>query len=222
MRGKVRRASKTHDTLLRKDSDFPHITALLAHNVVGEKLPPFIVLPNSLQNRPRELDEFDSTGQVWFASSSSGWMNAELFHVWSVLFINWVSEYRCKLPSSIRFHRALLVMDGHVSRECPRALFMLFKAGIDVLILPAHTTHITQMFDVCLAAPLKSVFAVNLQKLLKDCPPLPSSALIAKMRYCVVQALLSAWNSVCTPMACAKAARKTGWYPFSKEASAIS
>ena len=207
---------------MRKDSDLPHITALLAHNVIGVKLPPFIILPNSLQNLPAELAEFSSNERVWFASSSSGWMNADLFHVWSILFINWLSTYRCKLHPSIRNHRALLVMDGHASRECPRALEMLRRAGVDVLILPAHTTHITQMFDICLAAPLKKAFAANMQKLLKDCPELPNETMIGKLRYCSIEALLSSWESVCTSMSCSKAAKKAGWYPFSEEAAASS
>ena len=179
MRGKVL-STKEHDALLRRDSDIPHISAMCCHNIMGEKLPPFIVLPNSLQSLPNELQEFVNTDQAWFASSSSGWMNADLFQVWCVHFINWLSVYRMRLPLTIRNKRALLVMDGHASRECPKALELLRRAGIDLLILPAHTTHITQMFDICLAAPLKKLFAKYMQKLLHDSAEVARPTMISK------------------------------------------
>ena len=34
--------------------------------------------------------------------------------------------------------------------------------------------------------------------------------------------MISAWQSVCTPIACNKAAEKAGWFPFSEEAAASS
>ena len=34
--------------------------------------------------------------------------------------------------------RALLIMDGHTSREYPLALLLLRNAKVDVLIIPGH------------------------------------------------------------------------------------
>ena len=193
--------SKDHDALLRKDSDLPHIIALLAHNAIGAKLLPFIIFPNS-QNQHSKPSYWTfrilfNWNKIWFASPSSEWMNADLFQVWSVLFINWLSTYRCKLHPSIRNQHGLLMMDRRASWECPRALEMLRRAEVDVLILPAHPIHITQMFDICLAAPLKKAFTSNMQKLLKDSPELSNETMIGKLRYFYIEALLSACKSVC-------------------------
>lgn len=59
-------------------------------------------------------------------------------------------------------------MDDHGSRECPLTLHLLKCNAIDVLILPAHTTHITQMFDVRLAHPLKNLSAKIMKKLIQE------------------------------------------------------
>ena len=45
--------------------------------------------------------------------------------------------------SGIR-ERALLLLDGHVSRNMSDALQLLQNAGIDLLIFPVHMTHLVQ------------------------------------------------------------------------------
>ena len=216
-------SNSSHDSLLRKTTDIPHITGMCCHTCTGKAVPPMIILPNSIQNLPVELQEFENAGLAWFASSKSGWMNRDIFLVWVIQFINWLSFYRITLPQAIRNARALLVMDGHGSRECPVALDLLRRNGIDVLILPAHTTHITQMFDVGLAASLKKSFAKNMQKMIKESPLIgDETSQIAKLRYCAVASFISAWQSVATFKMCMKAASKTGWYPYDEEAAASS
>lgn len=144
------------NTCLRKEIDLPHILCMCAHTASGIALPLFIILPNSIQTLPDELCDFVANGQAWFGSSKSGWMSRDLFLVWVIHIIHWVSIYKTNFDKSIRNKRLLLIMDGHGSRECPLVLYLLKVSCIDVLILPAHTIHITQMFDVCFAHPLKS------------------------------------------------------------------
>ena len=212
-----------HDALLRRESDIPHITAMCCNNVIGNGPPPMIILPNSLQKLPAELKQFELEDAAWFCSSKSGWMNRDLFLVWSVHFLNWLSLYRVSLPSNIRACRALLVVDGHGSRECPLALQILAQQGVDVLVLPAHTTHITQMFDVVLAAPLKKAFTKYMRKLIKENPLNGEEhTQIARLRYYSIISFLSAWQNVRTLKMCTKAAATTGWYPFDADAAASS
>ena len=213
----------SHDALLRKTSDIPHITGMCCHCVTGAKPPPMIILPNSIQNLPPELQEFEISGLAWFASSKSGWMTRDIFLTWCINFINWLSVYRQTLPSTIRDARALLVTDGHGSRECPIALELLRRNNIDILILPAHTTHITQMFDVGLAASLKKVIAQTLSKLLKGVDLSgEESSKISKLRHAVISSFITGWQSVCNYKMCRKAAAKTGWYPFNESAASES
>ena len=209
-----------HSVLLN-EFKIPHITALCVHNLVGAHPPPFIILPG-LQNLPDELREFDESGRAWFCSSQSGWITRDLFFLFTVHFINWLSLYRSTLPADIRELRALLVLDGHTSRECPLALLLLRNAKVDVLTIPGHSSHVTQMFDVILASPLKSTYTKILNQLLKKNHVQRGTSLIAKARYLAVYAFITAWDNVCTMYNCQKAAEKCGYYPFNEQAVASS
>lgn len=201
-------------TTLASEIDLPHITCMCAHTGNGIALPLFIILPNKIQTLPQELEEFSENGQAWFASSKSGWMTRDLFLVWTIHIIHWLSMYRSNLDKSIRNKSTLLVMDGHGSRECPLALHLLKCNGIDVLILPAHTTHITQMFDVCLAHPLKQLSAKIMKKLIQENEGQKTQSKISIIRKSAVKAIISAWSSVCNVQSCEMAAKVTGFYPF--------
>ena len=45
-------------------ADMPYISAILAHNVLGVGLPPFIIL-TSLKNLPDELRRLSASQQIW-------------------------------------------------------------------------------------------------------------------------------------------------------------
>ena len=118
-----------------------------------------------------------------------------------------------------RFRMALLIIDGHSSRACPLALLLLRKASIDVLILPSHTTHVLQLFDVGLVSPLKTAFSPLFWKVLKEAinnQQLPTNA--PKLRYSAVMGFLDAWKVTYTHKNCLSAAKAVGLYPFDLQA----
>lgn len=228
-KGKVLIAQENENTeqtkkkkVVRKMFKIPHITAVCCHSANGAKLPPMIILPDT-KHLPPELYEFDENGTAWFCSSPSGWMCRDLFLIWSIHFINWLSIYRKTLSVTIRDKRALLILDGHSSRECPLALLLLRNARVDVLVLPGHTTHVTQMFDVVLAAPLKCEYARLLAKQMKDNGiKRGDKSQSALKRRLAIYCFLSAWDKVCTTHHCTKAAAVCGYKPFKEDAIASS
>jgi hypothetical protein len=52
----------------------------------------------------------------------------------------------------------LLIIDGHKTRLNLTASLIFWLSGIDVLVHPAHSTQLLQMFDAVIAEPLKIVF----------------------------------------------------------------
>ena len=221
-KGKVLISDDNDERVIRKMFKIPHITAVCCHTANGVKLPPMFILPD-IHNLPEELYEFDESGRAWFVSSPSGWMCRDLFLVWTLHFINWLSLYRQTLPATIRNNRALIILDGHSSRECPIALLLLRNANVDVLVLPGHTTHVTQMFDVVLAAPLKTEFAKLLAKMLKiNGIQRGDKSQIAQKRKLAIYCFITAWDRVCTLHHCTKAAAKCGYHPFKEDAIASS
>ena len=200
------------------NNDMQHISAMLIHNVLGVGLSPFIIL-TSLKNLPDELRRLAESQQIWVTSSVNGYMTRDLFLIWIIHFINWMSHYRLTLPGHLREATALLIVDGHTSRECPIGLLLLRKAKIDVLVIRSHCTHVLQMFDVVLAGPLKQEFTAKFRKLLKKSDNLSGTTAAAKVREAAVLAFVHAWRHACTPVNCVTAARKTGYYPLNVQAA---
>ena len=132
----------------------PHITACVTIGAAGYVMKPLYIIPN--KKTLKGLEMFD--GKAFFASSSSGWMNKNIFTYWGILFLTQMSRYRLDLPPELRDKRILLLLDGHKSRV-NFFIAMLFDIyGIDILIFPGHTSHLLQAFDVAIASPLKTAY----------------------------------------------------------------
>lgn len=129
---------------------------MLSHNTIGHYPSPFIIIPD-LKNCPDDINEFITLLKIWSCSTESGWQNGDSFLPWTINFINWLSENRIKLYRKIQNQKAILIIDGHSSHENPISLYIMKINNIDMLVLPAHTIHLLQMFDVGLS--LKKLFS---------------------------------------------------------------
>ena len=136
------------------DDVYPHMTACVTIGATGHVMKPLFILPN--KKKLGELEEF--TNSAHFASSPSGWMNKKIFTYWAMCFVTEIMVYRFGLPESLRKKRILLILDGHKSRANFMVAKMLDFFGIDILILPGHTSHLLQPFDVSVASSLKTEF----------------------------------------------------------------
>lgn len=201
----------THDEEVAK-----HITAMCAHSAGGASVPPFILL-SQLVKLPQDLaaPEICSPDVAWFASSDKGYMTEKTFYIWTCMFLAWLSGYRASvLPDCLKQANILLVMDGCLAHGAPEALHLFAKHNVTVLILPAHTTHLLQPFDVVLAGPLKAAFrhyVAEEKAKLRDVPLTGA----ARSRSILVRAFIHAWRSVATPGACARSFEAVGIFPIS-------
>ena len=186
---------------------FTHMTAMVTICAGGEKVPPMLILSN-LQNLPTNLNSFKTF--AWWGSSTSGWMTKSLFTSWCVNFAHWSTKYRERLNTNSRF---MLLMDGHLSRMNASAMHYLFIHGIDVIILPAHSSHITQPFDVGIASSLKCKYKKYLIKFIRE---IPEGTLMGTdlSRLLGVSAFFEALSTVCSPLMQRKAFETTGICPF--------
>ena len=209
MKRKVILPANTSREFTQAKISLPHFTAMCAHNMYGTPLTSFVILPK-LQNLPPELKEFSDRGEITFASSNSGWETRETFLFWTICFINSLSVYRKNLPDEIKNDFALLIIDGHTSRENAYAMQLFAEAKVHVLIIPAHTSHILQMFDVALASPLKRKFSDVFNEEMKK---ITSGNKASKYRSKAIAAFLTAWQSVCNYKNCQAGAKATGTYP---------
>ena len=76
--------------------------------------------------------------------------------------------------------RAVLVVDGHKSRYDFETFTLLRRANIDLVILPAHSSHLTQPLDRKLNAQIK----VEFRRFFNDGLPDRLEASIKKEGFC--------------------------------------
>ena len=107
--------------LIIKPAQIPHITGVLTVTAFGQYLKPMVILSN--KKTLRNLENLES--RVFLCSTTSGWMNAECFFIYSIHLIREISLYRISLPSNIRDESILLILDGHISRCNFYALLLL-------------------------------------------------------------------------------------------------
>ena len=120
-----------------------HITLMICVNANGYHLPSTVILPD-LQNLPTGMNVI--IDELAWTSSDSGWVTDGIYDKWvESIFIPFVTSLR------IIHHKpnapVLLWMDGHGSRSSATSINLLKASNITVIIIPAHTSHITQPLD---------------------------------------------------------------------------
>ncbi|KAH9291752.1 hypothetical protein KI387_043059, partial [Taxus chinensis] len=86
------------------------------------------------------------------AAHPSAWMTRELF-------ISWLYHFSKSVPGGVcPENRHLLIFDGHGSHVALSTIEEARRLGIDLLTLPAHTTHRLQPLDVSVFGPFKAYF----------------------------------------------------------------
>lgn len=130
---------------------------MCCNNAVGHALRPYVLLPK-LKTPTPDIRCLSESREVFIVSNDSAWMTGHAFGIWAIHFVHEVSAYRAELPPEIRTKRGLLIIDGATTHSTPWALDYLRWAGFTVLLLPAHSSHVLQVFDVVLAAVLKKQF----------------------------------------------------------------
>jgi len=128
-----------------------HITLCFCIAASGGHIPSLSILP--LKNFPADLAE--TAGHFCWSGQESGWINKVIFADYmEKVFIPHAKRRRGKNE------RVLLIMDGHSSRNNATLMEKLSEHLIDVLILPAHASHILQPLDLTVNGSFKSSLAV--------------------------------------------------------------
>ena len=126
-----------------------------------------------------------------------------------------MSRYRLSLHKSLRKEKAILIVDGHKSRKNPIAIKMLQENNISLFVLPAHTSHVTQIFDLGIGSPMKKLFSKKFKLLMLNFNPENNQS--AKLRGFFVDSAIWACEVKCNYKSCSKAAASTPTYPCNAE-----
>jgi len=129
------------------------ITAIECVSASGVALPPMIIFKAKHTNTAWIPEH---TPVDWrFSTSTSGWTSDSHAYEW----LTTVFEPTTR-PTDPSFYR-LLIMDGHGSHITANVIRYCMEHGIDLLILPPHTSHMLQPLDVTVFSPLKRALATE-------------------------------------------------------------
>lgn len=142
------------------NSNLEHITIFLAISASGDAMKPLCILP--LVNLPENLPE-TVTEYFNFSGQKNGWINSAIYRDWIENdFVAEVERVRAKMnkPNA----PALLLSDGHSTRQNIPAVKALEANNIHTIIAPAHSSTILQPLDLTVNGEFKRLLAKNFKK----------------------------------------------------------
>ncbi|KAH9320446.1 hypothetical protein KI387_015085 [Taxus chinensis] len=125
------------------------ITILCCVNAAGQSIPGFYLF-----KAKRQLKNYIAGCEpgACMAAQPHAWMTKELF-------MNWLHHFARSVPGGVSpKNRHLLIFDGHGSHVALGTIQEARNLGIDLLTLPAHTSHKLQPLDVSVFSPFKNYF----------------------------------------------------------------
>jgi hypothetical protein len=199
----------------------PHFSAMCTISGGGYKFRPMFILPELVALPPdcRSLGD-----DAYFVSTGTGWMMQRAFLLYAQFLLYELKLYRMYLSMEIREQRFLLILDGHTSRWTYEAIYVLHVGGVDVLVLPAHCTHVLQIFDVSIAGALKILLAQFCEQLILTedefhiltITEITPESMGEKRRF-ILEAFLKAWSRAADVSNIEAGFLKCGIYPVNPE-----
>ena len=115
-----------------------HITMLACANAEGKYIPNAIIYKNCLPNGRYA----DCIPENWiYSSTQSGYINRDIFTQW------FTDVFVTNSKSSTTSEPTLLILDNHSSHMSPTVIDSAINNNIEIIGLPAHTSHFLQPLD---------------------------------------------------------------------------
>ena len=130
-----------------QDGSREMLTVLESVSALGVALPPFVVYKGKGHYMGWHLETDDP--QARFAYSKNGWTDDQLG-------VAWLREHF--EPKTYTNHPRLLILDGHGSHITWQFCQFALEKNIQIICLPAHSTHLLQPLDVGIFGPLQHYY----------------------------------------------------------------
>jgi hypothetical protein len=161
---------------------------------------------------PKDMMKLVTSGKINIGGSKNGWMDDDCFSEWASWLISRVAEIR-EIYGYDPDTRAILLLDGHGSRNNAVVMRSFKNAKIDVVIFPPHMTHIMQPFDRVIARPLKDCLGRIARAMINEVPEDEQNS-VPTMRLVQVRSLIDACRVATTAHNCQVAFSECGLYPY--------
>jgi len=143
---------KQKAAVVGKDLNQNHMSLFLIVSAAGQVVKPYTLIHQAA----REFSTVEQEAMTFYKNKSGYMDTATFFKIINEVFIPYVENVR--QTKNLLGKRAVLVVDGHVSRFHVPTAMALMKANIDLVVLPPHTSHVTQPLDLGLNHFIKDRF----------------------------------------------------------------
>lgn len=125
---------------------YEHVSIMHIGNARGDSLPPLWIFKGTAHDADLADDFAQFCGDSAYGTQKNGYFTAAHFPSVLVLFVRYAVSAR----------PLLLIFDGASSHIHEEALQYAKDNQINILLLPAHTTHLLQVADVAVFKPFKT------------------------------------------------------------------
>ena len=178
-------------------------TILGCGNALGTMMPPFYIFKG--KKFSSDLLKGSLTGSQGIVTDS-GWSNA-------LAFQEFLKSYFLKyVQRSSNDQTVLLMFDGHRSHVNIPVLEWAMAHNIELLVLPAHTSHLLQPLDVACFGPLQRIYNSECHKFIRSNPYSNIT------RYHIAELSSKAYEHALSAPNLKSAFKRTGIFPFDPSA----
>lgn len=126
-----------------------NFSVLMGGNAAGAKLPPLIIFKGKNVWDTWLASKENEYPGITYTATANGWMETKTF-------VNYFQ--RTFLKNIPKERPVVLIYDGHSSHTSIGLVEKAIQAGVVILKLPAHTSHLLQPMDLSVFKPLKQQY----------------------------------------------------------------
>ena len=135
-------------TINNNDPDW--MTILVCVNAMGYSIPNLYIFKSKGWKRKDYIERCEPNAKMAF--QEKGWINEEIF-------CEWLEHFRDSVSGGVSLKKKhLMLLDGHASDIIYNVVNKATTYGIDIGLLPSHTTHMMQLLDVFIFKSFKCNF----------------------------------------------------------------
>ena len=180
----------------------PNSTLIACASATGQVIPPYIVLPGSRVNKE---DRVGATPGTSVTCTKNGWSNRDVFE-------KYMKEHFALHIPNFGQEWILVVYDGHTTHTGIGLINWAKEHKVILFLLPPHSSWKTQPLDVGVFHPFKHIFRAECHRFMRR----NSGKTISRSN--MVKLICSAHAKAFTPSNIMASFKKTGVYPFNREA----
>ena len=134
------------------ENDSNHISIVAGVTLSGQALIPLLI--STTEKPPQEVINSPLGNKFFWFKTKSGYLNEEAMLFWlNNIYIPYINSTRSQIEDESA--QSLLIFDGLKAHSTVKVNNLLESNGLDVLVLPPHSSHLFQCLDLCFFGIMK-------------------------------------------------------------------